>query len=102
GRAPTSPPRPRPLGPLVDFTRRDRLAAQVWVVREETADDLDPFLRLERAGAIDENATRLRQLARLGHEPALQRCERGDVGRALEPGDVGMAADRSRRRAGGI
>src|SRR5439155_13337334 len=76
--------------------------AQVWVVSEEIADDLDPFLRLERTTAIDENATRLRQVARLRHEPTLQRCERSDVGRTLEPGDVGMAADRPCRRAGGI
>src|SRR5262249_50574441 len=86
----------------VDVSRRDRLAAQARVVIEEIADDVDPLLTLERAGAIDENAARLCELARLRHEPTLQGRERRDIGRALEPGDVGMAADGSRRRAGGI
>src|SRR5262249_56102337 len=56
----------------------------------------------EREGEIDQRTPGFCQLARLSHEPALQGCERGDVGRALKPGDVGMAADGPRRRAGGI
>src|SRR5262249_59081279 len=67
GKRPQIAVRGQPLGAAVDFTRRDRLAAQVWVVSEEIADDLDAFLRLERAGAIDENPTRLPHPPPLAH-----------------------------------
>ena len=40
------------------------------------------FLRLERAGAIDERAARLGQRDGAVEQPALQRGERGDVGLA--------------------
>ena len=60
------------------------------------------FLRLERAGAVDEGAARPGQLDRAREQPALQGGERGDVGLALEPGNVGMAADGAGRRAGRI
>src|SRR5262245_44877885 len=69
---------------------------------EQVADDLDTLLRFERAAAINEYAAWLRQLGRLSGKPTLQCCERGDVGGVLEPGDVGMAADGSRGRAGRI
>ena len=87
---------------IVNVGSRDRLAMQVRVAVEEVADDLDAFLRLERAGAIDEDAAWLGQLDRLRDEPPLQSRERGDVGLALEPGDIGVAADGAGRRAGRI
>ena len=69
---------------------------------EEGLDDVGSFLRLERAGAVDQGAARLGDLGRPGDEAPLQRRERGNVGRALEPGNVGMAADGAGRRAGRI
>src|SRR3954447_4992977 len=75
---------------------------QVGVAVEEVADDLDAFFWLERAGAVDEDAAWFGQFDRLRNEPPLQSRERGDVVLALEPGDIGVAADGARRSAGRI
>ena len=85
-----------------DLMGQDRVAAKARLAVEEILDDVGAFLRLERAGAIDQRAARLGELGGVGEEPALQRGERGDVGLPLEPGDIGMAADGAGRGAGRI
>src|SRR5262249_50092444 len=58
-----------------------------------------PLLGLQRATAINQRTPGFRQLSRPYRKPTLQCRERSDVGRTLEPGDVRMTADSSRRRA---
>ena len=48
--------------------------------RQGRLDDVGSFLRLERAGAIDQGAARLGELGRAGDEATLQRRERRNVG----------------------
>src|SRR5262249_45674235 len=85
-----------------DLARRDRSAGEVPDLIEQIPDDLDAFLGLKRAAAIEQDAARFGTRARRKCKPTLQGRECRDVGWALEPGDVGMAANRARRRAGRI
>jgi len=57
------------------------------------------LLRFQRAGAIDEEAARLRQRDRLVEKLRLQPDELRKIARPLDPGDVGMAADGACRGA---
>ena len=66
------------LGAAGQLGRRDRHAPPAGLARQEFVDRLLTFLRLERAGAIDENAARPGQGGGACDEPALQRGERGD------------------------
>ena len=69
-----------------------------WIASgEEIAHDLRPFLGLQRAGAIDQLTPRLHQLGRPCDQPALQGYKRGNIGFALDPGNVGVTPNRAGR-----
>ena len=90
------------FGQAADLIRSDRRPADVGVAPQQ-GDDLGlAFLRLERAGAIDDGSARPRQGDRLVKELTLQPEETGKIGRALEPGDVRMTANGAGRRAGRV
>ena len=83
-------------------SRFDRLERELRMAGEERRDLRLAFLRLERAGAVDEQPAGLHQRGGAVEHLRLQRRERGDVLRLLQPGDVGMAADGAGRRAGRV
>ena len=90
------------FGEAADLRRCDGARRRRGSRASKRRDLVLAFLRLERAGAIDQGAAGLDQLDRAVEQPPLQRGERGDVGFALEPGHVGMAADGAGRGAGRI
>ena len=75
-------------------TRESRASSSV--------DRLHALVRLERTGAVDDEPARPRELDRAASSSALQGGERRDVLFALQPGDVGMAADGAGRGAGRV
>ena len=84
------------------FRRRHRPPGKAGIALQQGLDLPLAFLRLQRADAIDQHAARLGQLDRAVEQARLQPDQRRDVGLALEPGHVGMAADGAGRGAGRI
>ena len=74
-------------------------APHVRVTAQDGGDLGFALLGFERAYAIDDGAARPRQRDRLVEQVCLQLDERGKVAVALDPGDVGMAADGAGRAA---
>ena len=74
----------------------------VGIAAQDRRDLRFALFGFERAGAVDEEAARPRQRDRLLEKLGLQLDERGEIARPLDPGDVGMAADRAGRGAGRV
>src|SRR5258706_611370 len=69
-----------------DFGRVDRRPGPIGRTTEDTRDLVWPFLRLERAGAVDEGAARLDELRRVIEQPRLDLGETAEGGgRILHP-----------------
>src|SRR5438067_2210782 len=85
------------LGDPGDFLLLDWLAAGAGFTCEQRRDLLLTFLGFERADAVYDLAAGLRQGGRAVEQPLLQADELRKVTLALEPADVGMAADRAGR-----
>src|SRR5258706_13321171 len=85
-----------------DFGRVERRPGPIGRTTEDTRDLVWPFLRLERAGAVDEGAARLDELRRVIEQPRLDLGETAEVVGSLQPQDVGMAAHRARGKTGRV
>src|SRR5260370_10650750 len=83
----------------IELRGGNRPAAEPGIAGEEIGHDLDAFRGLERADAIDQQATRPEQLGRTGQHRPLQHREGGDVVGLLAPRYVRMAPHGSGRRA---
>ncbi len=69
---------------------------------QQRVDGALAFFGFERTGAIDHDTARLEQRGSAIEQARLQRAQLRQIALVLEPGDVGMAADRSGRKAGRI
>src|SRR5688500_16505183 len=83
------------LGKAGDLIWADRFAAEAGLARQQGPDLLFAFLGLERADAIDDLSARLREDDRTVEQPLLQADQLRQIGLALEPANIGMAADRT-------
>src|SRR5688500_3561166 len=90
------------LGKAGDLIRADRLAADVGLACQQGVDLLLAFLGFERTDAINNLAALLDQANRSVEQPLLQADQLRQIGLALEPAHVWMAADRARGRTGRI
>src|SRR5215475_1432244 len=85
------------LRAATDFRGCHRTAAQPRITCQEVSHDGLAFLRLERAGAVDQQSARFHHFDSLSEQRSLQGCKLCNVALALEPGNVGMAAHGSSR-----
>jgi hypothetical protein len=72
------------------------LSPDARLAGEIIRDLLFTFIVFERTGAVDNRAARDNEVGCAVEQAALQIGERGDVGFVLQPGDVGMTANRAR------
>src|SRR5215472_3994979 len=81
---------------------RNRTTPQGGVSLQQSRNLRLVLLRLERAGAIHQRAARAEQRGRPVEQATLERDERLDVLRLLEPRNVRVAPDSSGRHAGRV
>jgi hypothetical protein len=78
-----------------------RRALEAGMGGKELGNLLGAFLRLERAGAVDQEPLRPQQAGGVGEQALLQAGHAGNIVGHFQPQDVGVATDGSRRGTGG-
>ena len=83
----------QPIGGNSMLARRNRRPREPGVASEEPLDLLQALLGLERARAVDEHAARRHEASGVVQQTRLHLRQGDDVFGALQPQDIGMAAD---------
>src|SRR5262249_38371792 len=92
----------KPVGGNLSLARLDCPTSKITLLPEEIAHDLRAFLRFERAGAVHQEPTWLHELGCPCEQAPLDAHERGNIRWPFDPGNIGMASDRTGPGAGSI